>query len=75
MQNRVVVTVGIVAIVLAVILFSIFGVGGAAQVTPPSPRNDATQSPDISPATGSLVAETVVANQGADVAARSKVGS
>ena len=73
MQNRVVVTAGFVAIVLAVILFSIFGGGGAAHVTLPSPQNDATQGPDISPATGGVVAETVDTNQGEDVAARSEV--
>lgn len=71
MQNRAAVTAGLAVLILAVVLFAIFGFGGVDNVTLPTDSSD-TQNPNAEVAVGDLVAASV-ADNGANEVVRDAV--
>ncbi|MFT4842786.1 MAG: protocatechuate 3,4-dioxygenase beta subunit [Planctomycetota bacterium] len=66
MQNRAAVTAGLTVLILAVVLFAIFGFGGTDNVTLPTGSSD-TQNPNAEVAEGDLVAASVADNDANEV--------
>ena len=75
MQIRVVATAGLAVLILAAVLFALFGFGGSPNVTLPTGNGAASTKSDASVAKGDLVAEVAVADGTQGNADREQVGA
>lgn len=64
MQNRALVTAGLAVLILAAILFAVFGFGGTGDVSLPNEATNSLENPDADRAQGDLAAEAATSDTG-----------